>query len=480
MVHALGSKAALVSWMNGRLAEMLWAVLLINALPRNEVLRLFMTVVEEIGLSLREQLDQDSESGVPIPDLTLTGISELPAVLRERLIEIVTSTSQARAALQSMLLMGVPPAIEDWKSRVLVAGEDVRDDAARLSLLASAVFDCLDHQSQSSTDIRWMRLMFRVALGKFHVPRQTLESWLSYPNHDPDDEVMRSLRPSIRAAEISIASMLGDATSTSAWVTEFWAECLARTACIVGDLSNDEQTRGASRESVFESLRQSAEALYEHFHSTKSASSGDHRHEVVFGFGFYGVNLLLETIMGNNSRGISGRLLLRALCEVRITLAYALKTNTPELWASFKEFGIGQAKLALLKFDAAASRRKASVLDETELSVIVNEEKFEEFVSVELGHWASLDLRKMAEASGTKEDYDEYFGWTSAFVHGSWAAIRSSAMTICGNPLHRLHKVPIGAPRQLPSSIVAAGSLLNAIFEDVDQAYPGFSSRVLL
>lgn len=481
LMHALGDKAAMISWVNGRLVEMLWAVLLIHSLPRKEALSVFIKIVEEIGFSLRETFEQDSLEEHEVPDLTLTGISRFPADLMGRLMGLATATSEARLALQSMLLIGMPPAIEDWKLRILVEEDDVRNDEERLSLLASAVMECLDHQSQSSTDIRWMRLMFRVSIGKFHLPREVLKSWLDYPKHDPGDEVMRSLRPSIRAAEIGIGSMSVDTISTSLWVKEFWGECLERTACIEGDREGSERVDDSVRESAFESLRQSAESLYAHFHNSKSTSNGDHRHEVLFGLAFYGVNLFLETILGGNSSGISGRLLLRALCEVRITLAYLLHKNEPELWSSFKEFGIGQAKLALLKFDAKEAPQNAeSILDEAELSIIANEEKFEEFVSVELGHWASMDLRKMAEASGTKPDYDEYFGWTSTFVHGSWAAVRSSAMTICGNPLHRLHRIPVGAPRSLPNSVAGANSLLNSIFECVDTAYPGFSTRVAL
>src|SRR5229473_1643240 len=72
------------------------------------------------------------------------------------------------------------------------------------------------------------------------------------------------------------------------------------------------------------------------------------------------------------------------------------------------------------------------------LEELASEDKAPYFLSINLGHWANQDLRKLSEATGCKEEYDRFYPWTSAFVHGNWAAIRAACISVCGNPLHRL------------------------------------------
>ena len=88
------------------------------------------------------------------------------------------------------------------------------------------------------------------------------------------------------------------------------------------------------------------------------------------------------------------------------------------------------------------------------------------------------DLRRLAEESGTKGDYDRYYGWASGFVHGQWGAMRDSNFTHCLNPLHRFHRVPRPFHRMLEPSTDDALHLVNSILDDVNSAYPDFEVRV--
>ena len=71
-----------------------------------------------------------------------------------------------------------------------------------------------------------------------------------------------------------------------------------------------------------------------------------------------------------------------------------------------RDLGLGQAKLAILKFDEMAEN-KPSFVSASVLETLSNEDFFQEYVQIELGHWCGLDLRKMAEDSRTKDDYDK-------------------------------------------------------------------------
>lgn len=49
------------------------------------------------------------------------------------------------------------------------------------------------------------------------------------------------------------------------------------------------------------------------------------------------------------------------------------------------------------------------------LEMLANEDFFQEFVEIDLGHWCGKDLRRMSEDAGTKGDYDRFYGWASGF-----------------------------------------------------------------
>src|SRR5260370_13808582 len=97
----------------------------------------------------------------------------------------------------------------------------------------------------------------------------------------------------------------------------------------------------------------------------------------------------------------------------------------------------------------------------------------------DLGHWAGMDLRKLSERIGLKDEYDRYYPWTSGFGHGQWGPIRESVFRTCLNPLHRGHRCPYtDTPEPLPSVTKDVCELVNAILADVHRAYPSFPHRV--
>lgn len=158
-------------------------------------------------------------------------------------------------------------------------------------------------------------------------------------------------------------------------------------------------------------------------------------------------------------------------------MAFLVRCGDDAMWKKFRSYGAGQAKLALLKHEEMTGERPRFVTLET-LERLANEDYFQEYVEIDLGHWCGKDLRKLAEESGTKEDYDRYYGWASGFVHGQWGAMRDSNFTHCLNPLHRFHRVPLPFHRKLEPTLDDGLQLVNSILDDVSTAYPGFNARI--
>ncbi|MEW6352658.1 MAG: DUF5677 domain-containing protein, partial [Thermodesulfobacteriota bacterium] len=450
------------SWADDRLPEMLWACLVISVLPRPEALDVFREIAS-LGFKYR--------TFQGIGDWTL-GHSQLPSLPKEvfeRIVSITTRHPLGYAALRPLLLLDSLPGREQWAQAL--ATDALQED---WQTLARAVLATLPHQSQEATDVRWLSLLFRMALGVLYFPVQMkhlVEEIVEYPTKGD----LRAVRPFIRAAEMSFSMQAG---SKSTWSNDFWSECLDKTDCVLA--SPPAQPRPAyDRAATVKRITEVYAALQDHWFATLATTAVDPRHDTAFGFGFYALAIILEMMSGLNAYGIAGRTLLRALSECRITLAYLRTKDSDELWRKYREYGTGQAKLALLKLDELTSHKPGFVSQEV-LETLSNDDFFQEYVKIEMGHWCGLDLRKMAEASGTKSDYDAVYGWASAYIHGHWSALRDACMTHCLNPLHRVHRVPMPGRRVLEDTLADGIRLANSVLEDVGNLYPDFPARIAL
>ena len=459
-----------LSWLNDRMPEMIWAALILEAVGRKkglEVLRRFC-ILNRAYLQVADgsKLDWDS---------TLTALADLPDGVTNNVTAALDAACVSRELLSPLLLFKGLPAIERWRALIPPIPTDKLNNAWQALAVAAAAV--LDHQSQTSTDIRWMNVMFKIILVKIifreGVDDDFVESLRLYPDHGE----MRSVRPSIRAMELAFRSGPdGDKIISTDWCLHFWSECLERTECIPLPPS-EPKDKNFDREAMAHSITCARRALLDHWAGTITTSGLDPRHDTNFSLGFYALACLSEICMGLNSRIISGRLLVRTITEVRINLAYLAHKDDKDMWARFRSYGSGQAKLALLKYEEIKSDQPSLVCIET-LKALANEDFFQEFVNIDLGSWSGSDLRKMAEECGAKGDYDRFYGWTSAFVHGQWAAARDAVFCTCLNPLHRAHREPMPYQRPMESCTADAVFLINSIFSTIDECYPGLAFRL--
>jgi hypothetical protein len=152
--------------------------------------------------------------------------------------------------------------------------------------------------------------------------------------------------------------------------------------------------------------------------------------------------------------------------------------NDSDTWRSYRVFGAGQAKLQYLKLDEATE--DTSYVDIETLIELANEDLWEEYLPIELGHWANSNLRDLSIGAGVKNVYDEFYAWTSTYAHGHWGAMRDSVYVTCGNPLHRLHRIPRETPKNPPDVIPDACRLMDRLLSLIDSYYPSFSERVTI
>lgn len=432
---------------------MLWAALLSAALPRERYLRLFSQT------AARGQEYRDNKNFLNHSRLAAETNRDFRNLLRP-----ILANEEATAALKPLLLLDGLPDFEHWRTLI-----PTPDPAKDWEALAKAVAHCIDHQNEPATDIRWMRLAFRASQGKLLMPENMGRRLVDY--QEPGG--FRLYGAFIRATELMIEAPF-DEEPPSTWPAEFWDFCLKNTECFYAPL--DKPQDDFPHNKAAEENGKVYAHLMEHCLATISTTALDARHDGVFGLALYGLTLVASAFHPHSMRPV-GRIALRALAEVYISLSFLLKIEDPLLWRKFRSYGSGQAKLAFLK----TLERGGELPKYVELSTLerlANEDMWQEFVDIDVGHWANKDLRRMSEEAGVKDFYDAYYDWPSTFVHGQWPAIRNTVFEICLNPLHRLHRIP--RPPRIDMEDVSwdAVRIGNKILELVNLAYPGFDYRL--
>lgn len=447
-----------VSWQNERLPEVLWAAIVVSHLPREMALALFRKVAA-YGRNLRS--DGPPEAG----DITHSGLAALHSREARDVIGLICESDAARYFLASLILLNDLPCREIWLE--FLRGYT---DKADWKILARAVAFTLDHQSQEATDCRWLKVIFFVLKGRINFPSSMpdlVEELLSYP--DVGD--MRAVRPSIRSMEGAISSL---SEEKSTWPAKFWNQCLADTPCERFESRNASSCYKAGTTSS--TLSSVYAAVITHANHTRVTTGVDPRHDLVFGTALFVLSMLRELLGIGIGQTVIGRTALRTIFECYATLAYLAENDAPELWKSYRVYGAGQAKLAYLKL--SDNDAKPGYVSTQTLESLANEDMWQEFLKIDLRHWLNSNLRSLSESAGVKGEYDRFYPWTSAYTHGHWAAIRDSVFETCGNPLHRLHRIPRNAARTLEDVVADACELVDRTLSLVDRLYPNLSSRV--
>lgn len=453
------------SWIDHHMPEMLWAVLLTGTLKRTEYLDCFRQLAalcrnwflknKEENTS-KEKSDDIGVNFTVIADLTK--LAEISDEDFHKFLSIPLSFPLGLNALRPLLLIDSIPGVDRWRREL--AATPIDDDWATL---AHSVAGVLDHQSEASTDIRWFKVIVPIISGRMFYPP-------SEANHMeelrlfPDMGDMRIVRPKIRSAE-----MMMRRTPPTSWINDFWAQTMRETRCI--DPSEGEDYVFVDTRIDALSLYAARDGVIKRFNNNINAERVDARLDSAFGLVLFALSVLEEIGMHRINTRILGVFSLRSLAEVCITLHYLEHIDTPAMWQSFRVYGAGQAKLAFLKAQQTHGDLP-EFIDESTLHAIANEDSWQEFLDIDVGHWANSNIRKLATDCNAKDIYDKYYDWSSGFIHGNWAALRDTNFVTCHNALHRLHRIPRVLHRNLNSVEYDAIILVNDMIKILERLYP--------
>ena len=325
-------------------------------------------------------------------------------------------------------------------------------------------------------------MMHQLCCGKIHFPESMahkIEEFRLYP----DKGDMRSVRPGIRNGEMMTRFIETGHSEPGneplpyvlppSHCQQFWDEMLKKTGCDVIEKMNLPHAPVAT---ITQELFSIYEAISHHFDATISHTGIDAKHDAAFGLVLYALTLALNMAMGYGHVLVEGRIVLRTIMESFVTLHYLKHHNSATLWERYRSDGSGKTKLAFLK--NCEADELPDFIDLPRLQNLANEDLWLEFQDIELGQWAKSDLRTMATKCGVKDVYDRYYDWSSGYSHSQWVCVRDTVFTMCANPLHRFHRIPVPPKMNLPSVIPDACKLINRMLDDLNALYPAFKRRL--
>lgn len=172
-----------------------------------------------------------------------------------------------------------------------------------------------------------------------------------------------------------------------------------------------------------------------------------------------------------------GTMFHRAMADSLILLAWYVRQNDPAQFRKFKEYSLGKQKLHKLHIQELVDQGREELLPvEERLGASINEEIFEELLTIDLGgNVAGQDMHKMAKEVDLDELYNLVFAPSSSALHAEWTGLKQFHLQNCGNPLHRFHRLPrLEGPGVMVVDVVAqAGDMLSQTLTAWVGAYVG-------
>ena len=353
--------------------------------------------------------------------------------------------------------------LADWQQLHTVDWEE------GVRYLKGAVRRLWASKSVHSTRCRMLPLARMMKHHKLVFPAgmQAIELLPRYPRGLTADE-QGSVESTARA--LFMAAVYGGNQRVEDWPVHFWRHSYRVSLC--EDLGDDTSGTGVGESELratATAIEDAAQRLSSVINRAARQASLDiydlDRDEVLFGLLSRQYRLFRALAMDPTlwTMDLAG-MFHRAMMDALITFRWLAKQNDLSQFTKFKKFSLGKQKLLKLHIQELVDGGREDLAEfEEYLSATINEEGWEELLSIDLGgNFAGKDMRTMAHEVGMRELYNLVFSPASAELHGEWVSLKRSNLVRCGNPLHRFHLVPQLQPPTIlaPGAVLFAGSLL--------------------
>ncbi|MBQ4816895.1 DUF5677 domain-containing protein [Bacillus pumilus] len=408
------------SWFYGRLPEYLWLALIIDFYGRKDGLRKCYNIIKKLA-----------EKKPDLFSLKFSNILDLDCDVQNKMFEYILSIIDVRvlAPLTAIFTYSNSPSFASKFQTELSIGE-------RIELINSIMKKTSDHQTNLSTDVRFVVLYYNLLSGKLHIPKETLQLLLDYPNLSHEDEKMRTIRPLVRSMEIVPVEI---DPYNEGYLDIFWESVSRMSDCELFYIEHAEEVLETK-----EYIDQVKTVLQYYKDLLVSISPLDDKMMVLLGIATYSYKRLLELVEHDLFNTISGRSIVRVLIEDFIMMKYLIQNESTHnnIWTEYQYYGIGQYKLIVERYLQSGKTLTNSHVSYDYMDFLVNEYKNKEFIDMDTTYFNKQNVRGKAISVDEKDLFDFFYDYDSAFEHGLWGAIRESSLIKCNTPSHQYHCVP--------------------------------------
>lgn len=312
----------------------------------------------------------------------------------------------------------------------------------RVEKLNNVLGEVSDHQSQLSTDIRYL-IIYQANLKSKLVVRpdsNIIDDLNSYPYLDEQDEKMRITRPLIRSMEIGISQTFSDNSKLdNNFSPYFWKEIGRYTDCEVFSVSvsEDKVDLKPIENELYRILKYYRDVI-------QNLEQNDSKLFVLAGILTYSYKRVLELTEHDLQQTISGRSIVRSVVENYMMTKYLLKNehNHKNIWEEYQYYGIGNYKLIYERY-----REDSLTIDDSHvrfdyINLLTSEYINKEFLEMDTRYFGKGNIRKKFKEVDEDSLYKYLYEYDTQFEHGLWGAIRESSVLKCDSPGHQFHGIP--------------------------------------
>lgn len=212
------------AWCFGRLPEYIWIGLVIDEYGRNKGMEKIYHIIGSLH-------SIDSEIVAP----RLSEILSMNNNKQEEFFNYILTIVEKKVLSPLTLIF----TYSDYPVFAKAFSEpDVRVED-RIKPLDEVLKKSMDHQSDFSTDIRFIVLYYMCMTRKLILQREQINLLSEYPRLEHNNEKMRMLRPIVRASELMILSMENKAEW---YLNSFWRKISIMTECKLYGMNFTEET----------------------------------------------------------------------------------------------------------------------------------------------------------------------------------------------------------------------------------------------
>ncbi|MGI6782349.1 MAG: DUF5677 domain-containing protein [Acholeplasmataceae bacterium] len=443
------------NWNYERLPSFLWLALIVKKYGHNNGLEICGKIIKFIN----EQLNTHS--------IIFLDILELEDEKQEELFEYIKTLVDAEV-LYPLTLIFTYSNYPIFAKHFFVKNNFIN----RKNIILEIIRDTYDHQSEISTDLRFLIIWNAVFAKKISFAKgdPLIESLLNYHKTPHSEDIMKLWRPSIRTTESAISSQVKFDVNFN---NMFWGEISEMTKCELYIVDRSKEIDLGEAKQFIEKLKNIAKYYNDMFINFYPL---DKKMEVLISIYCYSYKRIIELVEHNLFNEISGRGIIRNIIENYIMMKYLVKeeSNHLNIWNDFISYGFGQMNLILTKYkDTNRNVPRNSHFDVNYINTIISSETDSRFLDLDTRYFDKINIRIKADIVGEKDLYDFYYDYDSQYEHGLWGAIRESVSLICNNPAHKYHHgIDYEDKQKLPNVWNDCKDIMNKTLKFLNTIYP--------